>query len=262
MLLKTALSDVSASYIMRSQYMSIKRAEWLITSFNCHKLSGQSNYRFSRHVSLLFLPFPLSLSLSMLQMFIPRRIIHRLPHAHKLLTNIGRTRVFQLNEPNSQTSTAPFPCPSTSARTPWTHVAKSNSEINRLHSPRNTFLPRNLLRDTHPFPARCHPPTLQPFFRAVPTLASVATSMQAAQCHLRVRAFAFPPFPSREFPPSHFCVTFPTLSKGVFSFSFSLIRIHTHTYTRTRTTFAGLAHQVDSLMNGRARFRLWRSTSP
>lgn len=75
MLLKTALSDVSVSYIMRSQYMSIKRAGWLITSFNCHKLSGQSNYRFSRHVSIsLSLPLSLFISSLLLLQSIPSSV--------------------------------------------------------------------------------------------------------------------------------------------------------------------------------------------
>lgn len=258
MLLKTALSDVSASYIMRSRYMSIKRAGWLITSFNCHKLSGQSNYRFSHRVSLSLSLF--SLPSSVLQMFILRRIIHRLLRAHKLLTNIGRMRVFQLNEPNSQTSAAfslPLCIPLHLCPYPFnSRRHKSNSGINRLHSPRNTFLPRNLLRDTHPFPARCHPPTFNPSSASSPPLWSVATSMQAAQCHLRVRAFAFPPFPPRISPKS----SLPSHLSHSFRRGFSLFLSRTHIHTQT--ALAGLAYQVDSLVNGRARFRLWRSTSP
>jgi len=58
----------------------------------------------------------------MWQMFILRRIIHGLPRVHKLLTNI-EYRVFQLNEPNSQTSAVPLPIPPP-PRTSLTHVAR------------------------------------------------------------------------------------------------------------------------------------------
>lgn len=98
-------------------------------------------------------------------------------------------------------------------------------------SPEHIFAPKFTPRYT-PISRTMSPTHAQPFFRVVPTLMSVAMSMQAAQCHLRVRAFAFPPFPSREFPPSHSCVTFPTLSKEVFSFSFFLSHAHTHIHAR------------------------------
>lgn len=144
----------------------------------------------------------------MLQMFILRRIIHRLPRAHKLLTNIGRMRVFQLNEPNSQTSAASLPpCSSTSAY-PLQLTSPQKQQRNKqiTFSPEHIFAPKFTPRYT-PISRTMSPTHSQPFFRVVPTLVSVATSMQAAQCHLRVRAFAFPPFPPWISPKSTFTNT-------------------------------------------------------
>lgn len=126
-------------------------------------------------------------------------------------------------------------------------------------SPEHIFAPKFTPRYT-PISRTMSPTHVQPFFRAVPTFASVATSMQAAQCHLRVRAFTFPPFPPREFPQvTSYSSPFLLFPKG-FSLYLSFSRAYKHTHTRThtcaRTTLAGLAHQVDSLVNGRARFRL------
>lgn len=111
-------------------------------------------------------------------------------------------------------------------------------------SPEHIFAPKFTPRYT-PISRTMSPTHVQPFFRAVPTFASVATSMQAAQCHLRVRAFTFPPFPPREFPQVTSYVTFPTLSKGILSLPFSLTRIQTHTHTHTHVR-ADDSHGVGS----------------
>lgn len=108
-------------------------------------------------------------------------------------------------------------------------------------SPEHIFAPKFTPRYT-PISRTMSPTHVQPFFRVVPTLVSVATSMQAVQCHLRVRAFAFPPFPPRISPqvtPKLPFLLFPkwfTLFLSLFPpfppLSLSLSCIHTHTRGR------------------------------
>lgn len=125
-------------------------------------------------------------------------------------------------------------------------------------SPEHIFAPKFTPRYT-PISRTMSPTHVQPFFRRHPH--PYEASRRRCRLHSAIFASALSPFLlfHREFPPSHSCTTFPTLSKEVLSFSLS---VYTHIHTRTRTALAGLAYQVDSLVNGRARFRLWRSTSP
>jgi len=76
-------------------------------------------------------------------------------------------------------------------------------------SPEHIFAPKFTPRYT-PISRTMSSTHVQPFFRVDPTLVSVATSsMQTAQCHLRVHTFAFPPFPpSRISPKSFLCHLF------------------------------------------------------
>lgn len=95
----------------------------------------------------------------------------------------------------------------------WNYILTGTHFCPEIYSVIHTHFPHDVT----------HPRSTLLFHVVVPTLTSVATSMQAAQCHLRVRAFAFPPFPSREFPSKLPSCSVCFLFLSLFPLSFSLI---------------------------------------
>lgn len=155
--------------------------------------------------------------------------------------------------------------------------------------PRNTFLPRNLLRDTHPFPARCptqpprvstlpsflplpppppSPPRRRPLLPPSSPLPRCQCTGEGAQCHLlscprsRLSSFSTARIFSRSRPPLPSSTLFPSSSP-------SRARPHPRrlfpragspllsSFSRgRRLSRRGWPTQVDSSANARARFRL------